>query len=837
MAAGHYQHQDWKLAVEEFQTFLAAYPNERRANECVFFLGEALRQLGKFDEARRQFQTIRNREPKGRARRGRAVRRGRSRLSGGRTSPRQSPIWHSFLREISRRSAKRFRLALPGRHRAVDRRRGRGGRLLSRRTASSFPTDACKTIAALGSAAPWRSRTRSEEAERLYAAVAGKPGSPLADAAQFHLGVVQYDSGKYDQALTSFSAFEGRLAKSPWRPNARLNCGLALLKLNRPNEAIKQFDAAMATPSADEEVVQQAVQGKIQAALADERLRRNRPRSGAVRETVSQQPAAPATCGECLPARSSSGKSRRGPSLCWRPWLARFPPAAVGSKTSKTAICWPSVTKGCSATKMPWRRCRRSSITPRGSLKSDAQLTCGTLLMALKRYAEAVAPLEAFLAEKPDGRRRGESAWPRWPSAMPAPNRSTRPRSVTPSLLEKYPRARFDRSHDGAACRGGLRRRRRGMGGGIVETAGRGRRVGRVRAAKASSTLGWSQFKAGKLAEAAATLDELLKKNPPEAIAAEAAFLRGRILQELGQNESALAMYNLVIERYPGSRHRCDALLAAARLQAKLKQPAAAAATYQRLAADYPRFPKLDAAVYEWAWLMQDLGKPEDAARLFERLHKEYPQSRFWADATCRLALQALAAKDYQRAGALVGRGHRQETRQRPIAAASRAAGREGPPVCHAPAGPDRRGQGRLAEGARSLRGVDQGISRAASGGWWRNTGSPSRTIGRATTPRRSRGSSSLPSGSRKSGNRGWRSSRCGTPSRWRSRTNGPTPRRSPPRSKRTSPISSSSTRSITCLGDVSPTRANSTPLGRHTKRRFVRRPARRPRPRPWPNG
>ena len=106
-----------------------------------------------------------------------------------------------------------------------------------------------------------------EEAERLFAAVAGKPGSPLADAAQLHLGVVQYAAGKYDQALTSFSAFEGRLAKSPWRPNARLNCGLALLKLNRPNEAIKQFDAAMATPSADEEVVQQAIQGKIQAAL------------------------------------------------------------------------------------------------------------------------------------------------------------------------------------------------------------------------------------------------------------------------------------------------------------------------------------------------------------------------------------------------------------------------------------------------------------------------------------------------------------------------------------------------------------------------------------------
>ncbi len=54
------------MPSRSFRTFLAAYPNERRANECVFFLGEALRQLGKFEEARRQFQSYCSREPKGR---------------------------------------------------------------------------------------------------------------------------------------------------------------------------------------------------------------------------------------------------------------------------------------------------------------------------------------------------------------------------------------------------------------------------------------------------------------------------------------------------------------------------------------------------------------------------------------------------------------------------------------------------------------------------------------------------------------------------------------------------------------------------------------------------
>ena len=51
---------------------------------------------------------------------------------------------------------------------------------------------------------------------------------------------------------------------------------------------------------------------------------------------------------------------------------------------------------------------------------------------------------------------------------------------------------------------------------------------------------------------------------------------------------------------------------------------------------------------------MQELGKPEEAARLFERLRKEHPQSRFSAEAACRLAQRALDAKDYRQADKLV---------------------------------------------------------------------------------------------------------------------------------------------------------------------------------------
>ena len=145
-------------------------------------------------------------------------------------------------------------------------------------------------------------------------------------------------------------------------------------------------------------------------------------------------------------------------------------------------------------------------------------------------------------------------------------------------------------------------------------------------------------------------------------------MVRGQILEQLGQNEPALAMYGLVIDKYPASKQHVEALLSAARLRDKLKQHQQAAALYQRLAKEYPQFPKLDGVLYHWAWALQELNQPEDAGRLFERLHKECPQSRFWADATCRLADRELDAKHYD-AASRTGRAKCWTTKPPPVVA------------------------------------------------------------------------------------------------------------------------------------------------------------------------
>ena len=288
-----------------------------------------------------------------------------------------------------------------------------------------------------------------------------------------------------------------------------------------------------------------------------------------------------------------------------------------------------------------------------GQLKADAQLIYGSQLLALKKYAEAVAPLEACLAAKPAGdadvKAAGELA-----ICYARSGQIEKAKKLYAELIEKYPRHSLiapttehlaDAAYDAndmawAAELSG----RLAKGGDSAEYERKGK-----------MGLGWSQFKAGKLAEAAATFGEVLAQNPPAAVAAEAALVRGRSLDQLDQSELALAMYNLVIDKYSASPQYADALLAAARLHAKLKQAQQAAALYQRLAEAYPQTPAHDAVLYEWAWALQELDKPEQADALFQRLHKEYPQSRFWADATYRLAQRAFDASDYGRADDLLG--------------------------------------------------------------------------------------------------------------------------------------------------------------------------------------
>jgi TolA-binding protein len=86
VAAGHYGAQRWELAAEEFQRFLADYPQHPKRTKAAFFLGEALVQTGKFDEAGDRFAAVIEADPKGRYARQALFRAGECRFLAGKTT-------------------------------------------------------------------------------------------------------------------------------------------------------------------------------------------------------------------------------------------------------------------------------------------------------------------------------------------------------------------------------------------------------------------------------------------------------------------------------------------------------------------------------------------------------------------------------------------------------------------------------------------------------------------------------------------------------------------------------------------------------------------------------
>src|SRR5260221_5715780 len=63
VAAGHYAAQRWDLAIEEFRELIKDHADDPKSAKAMFFLGEALVQLRKYDEARTEFQRFLTRDP------------------------------------------------------------------------------------------------------------------------------------------------------------------------------------------------------------------------------------------------------------------------------------------------------------------------------------------------------------------------------------------------------------------------------------------------------------------------------------------------------------------------------------------------------------------------------------------------------------------------------------------------------------------------------------------------------------------------------------------------------------------------------------------------------
>jgi TolA-binding protein len=161
-------------------------------------------------------------------------------------------------------------------------------------------------------------------------------------------------------------------------------------------------------------------------------------------------------------------------------------------------------------------------------------------------------------------------------------------------------------------------------------------------------------FQRQDLPLAAERFGRLLQQDPDGPLAAEAAMMQATCWDKLGRAEPALAAYLAVATRHEDSHYAAMAWFQAARLQEQAGQPEEALQSLHRVLERHPTFPHRDAALYQTATLLVKLDRAHEADDLFRQLSDDHRDSRYWAEATYRLAERSAAAEQYTRAAQLI---------------------------------------------------------------------------------------------------------------------------------------------------------------------------------------
>ena len=716
-AAGLYFREDWNLAAEEFKAFLDAYPQHRKHGTALFFLAESLLQLDKFEQAVVHFGRYLDASPEGEHSRAALFRAGEAaylvadhdqarkqleRFLAKYPADRLNAYVLGYLGNIVldaddlkaaedyyRRALEefpqgqlqddcRFGLARIAEKEGDNERAQRLYLAVASKAKSRLADDARFHLGALqysqgkfqdaietfaefnSSMAKSKLRAsahlghgwalvklgRPDEAAVMFRSISGDP--KVGVEARYWLGLVQKGKKEWEAAATTFLEAAQADPKHKLISALRFHAGDALLQAVKIESAEAQFELVVAAGGKEEEWLDDAMRGRVQtASLAKDHQRVDRRaaeflgkfpnsplandvRRMAARSLLEQKLFARVV--EMLAPIYDSGKD--GPADFEGRILLSHAHEGLDQREKALEVLGP-VLKSTDSTVL-----------------SDAQLTQASLLLAMEKYQEAIGPLESFLSKNPSGEGRVKGL------GQLAICQARTGRIAEAKRL--YAELRKDHGDDLLVAETTEQLAEAAYD--AEDPAWAGELFGAMRSAPASDEpalrgllgLGWSQYTSGQFEDAARTLGQLLAKKPPGTLAAEAAHLRGAVLQKLGDNTSALEMQELVVKQYPDSAQYAEALMAAAVLHDNLGRHEQAAVLYARLAGEHPKFPQIDKVIYNWAWVLSKSGLTEEARKLFERLRAEHRESPYWAFATLPLAQWAYEGKDYTKAESLV---------------------------------------------------------------------------------------------------------------------------------------------------------------------------------------
>jgi TolA-binding protein len=693
-AAALYSSHQWEQAAAAFGLFVEAHPDHQRAIPARFFQGESLAQVAKYDAAAVLHAEFLKLAPQHALARVASFRIGECLLLAGKKDEAKQRL-EEFRRIYPIDDLNTFALPYLG-DIALAAGEIDAAQALYEQALRDYPSGPMAETSQFGVARCQQAAGKLTDAIANYEHVANGAEHPLADDARLQIGLIHYEAKRFDAALSSFSAFRTTFADSDLAPQAWYWLGLSYQAAGRIEEAAttlanaaKQFaetsqgaalhaaagDALrLAADNAQADLhYQRLIAFWPQSEWADDAMLAraelaieagDMERAAAIGAELSRRyPDSPhAHFATVIRARGliESGKFAEAETLL-RP-LATAGELSPESSPAKTSATDSSPTSAQQAGYLlalaqigqKKYEAALTSLDRIGALPTDQALAAPlsaarcAALMGLERFGEAVELLQTRLEAESDD----DSLAAIRSQLVVALARSGKLDQAAKQIQLLPPDAVLNAQVASAVLLAAeevykandLRAAER-----LFAILAR-EKVPAEERSQALSGLAWTQYRlSGKLASAA-TFERLLRDYPDSPLAAEAALVRAKSLEDLKQYDAALATYRLVIDMYADSPLVPNALWGAGRLHDQLDQKQEAAELLKRLVDEHPKFAQRDAALYQLGWVQADLKDLAAADASHARLIEEYPESEYWADAAYRLAEQAARRKDSAKA-------------------------------------------------------------------------------------------------------------------------------------------------------------------------------------------
>jgi TolA-binding protein len=247
VAAGHYSQHRWELALDEFHTFTADYPQNTKAAQARFYQGECLVQLKRFAEAGTYFRELFASGPEDRIARKALFRAAESSYFAGQSVEARRDL-EKFLARDPSDKLNAYVLPYLG-DVVLEQGDPAAARKLFSQGLDQFPHGPLADDCRYGLARAFEKQGDIDEARRLYLALSSRPNSEWADDAQFCLGMSQYAAKEYAEAAKTFAVFESTFRESPLAEKALLGRGQAEYQLKDYAQAEQIFRRLAASPA------------------------------------------------------------------------------------------------------------------------------------------------------------------------------------------------------------------------------------------------------------------------------------------------------------------------------------------------------------------------------------------------------------------------------------------------------------------------------------------------------------------------------------------------------------------------------------------------------------